>query len=75
MHIDVLSVIPQLLESPLSHSMMKRAQTKELLNISVHNLRDWAVNEYGQLDDYQYGGGAGMVKMGDSIEKGSWELG
>ena len=63
MQIDVISVLPELLESPLSHSIMKRAQSKGLLRVHVHNLRHWAVNEYGQVDDYQYGGGAGMVMM------------
>lgn len=63
MHIDIITVLPELLESPLSHSIMKRAQTKGLLTVQVHSLRDWAVNEYGQVDDYQYGGGAGMVMM------------
>ena len=63
MQIDVITVLPELLESPLSHSIMKRAQSKGLLHVHIHNLRDWAVNEYGQVDDYQYGGGAGMVMM------------
>lgn len=63
MRIDVITVLPELLESPLSHSIMKRAQSKGLLQIFTHNLRQWAVNEYGQVDDYQYGGGAGMVMM------------
>jgi len=63
MHIDILSVLPELLESPLQHSMMKRAQDKGHLTVQVHHLRKWAVNEYGQIDDYQYGGGAGMVLM------------
>lgn len=63
MRIDVISVVPELLESPLSHSIMKRAQAKGLLEVHVHHLRQWAVNEYGQVDDYQYGGGAGMVMM------------
>jgi tRNA (guanine37-N1)-methyltransferase len=63
MHIDILTVLPELLESPLSHSIMKRAQTKGLLTVKVHSLRQWAVNEYGQVDDYQYGGGAGMVML------------
>jgi tRNA (guanine37-N1)-methyltransferase len=63
MQIDVITVLPELLESPLSHSIMKRAQNKGLLEVRVHNLREWAVNEYGQVDDYQYGGGAGMVMM------------
>ncbi|MEP6747237.1 MAG: tRNA (guanosine(37)-N1)-methyltransferase TrmD [Bacteroidota bacterium] len=63
MKIDILSVVPELLESPLQHSIIKRAQSKGLLEINVHQLRKWAVNEYGQVDDYQYGGGAGMVMM------------
>src|SRR5215204_4179423 len=63
MQIDILTVLPELLESPLSHSIMKRAQSKNLLKVQVHNLRQWAINEYGQVDDYQYGGGAGMVML------------
>ncbi|MEP6724396.1 MAG: tRNA (guanosine(37)-N1)-methyltransferase TrmD [Bacteroidota bacterium] len=67
MKIDILSVVPELLESPLQHSIMKRAQSKGLLEIKVHHLRQWAVNEYGQVDDYQYGGGAGMVMMPEPL--------
>lgn len=63
MRIDILSVLPELLESPFAHSIMKRARDKGLLEVEVHHLRKWAVNEYGQVDDYQYGGGAGMVMM------------
>ena len=63
MHIDIITVIPELLESPMGHSIMKRAQEKGLLQVHTHHLRKWAVNEYGQVDDYQYGGGAGMVMM------------
>lgn len=63
MQIDIITVLPELLQSPLSHSIMKRAQDKGLLKVDVHNLRQWAVNDYGQVDDYQYGGGAGMVMM------------
>jgi tRNA (guanine37-N1)-methyltransferase len=63
MRIDIISVLPELLESPLSHSIMKRAKEKGLLEVHIHNLRKWAVNAYGQVDDYQYGGGAGMVMM------------
>ncbi len=63
MHIDIISVLPELLESPFAHSIMKRAKEKNLLHVVVHHLRQWAVNEYGQVDDYQYGGGAGMVMM------------
>jgi tRNA (guanine37-N1)-methyltransferase len=69
MRIDVLSVLPELLESPLNHSIMKRAQAKGLLEVQVHALRQWAVNEYGQIDDYQYGGGAGMVMMCEPLAR------
>ncbi|MBZ5859522.1 tRNA (guanosine(37)-N1)-methyltransferase TrmD [Flavihumibacter profundi] len=69
MRIDIISIIPELLESPLGHSIMKRAQSKGLLNVHVHQLRQWAVNEYGQVDDYQYGGGAGMVMMCEPLAR------
>lgn len=74
MHIDILTVLPELLESPLQHSIMKRAQEKGLLTVLVHQLRKWAVNEYGQVDDYQYGGGAGMVMMCEPLAKAIEEL-
>ena len=63
MRIDIITVLPQLLESPLNHSIMKRAKDKGLLEINTHDLRKWAINAHGQVDDYQYGGGAGMVMM------------
>ncbi len=63
MRIDIISVLPELLDSFFAHSILKRAKEKNLLEIVVHPLRNWAVNEYGQVDDYQYGGGAGMVMM------------
>src|SRR3569623_649184 len=63
MTIDIITVLPELLESPLNHSIMKRAKDKGLLTVRTHNLRQWALNKYGQVDDYQYGGGAGMVMM------------
>jgi tRNA (guanine37-N1)-methyltransferase len=63
MKIDIITVLPELLESPLNHSIMKRAKDKGLLEVKIHNLRQWAINNYGQVDDYQYGGGAGMVMM------------
>ena len=63
LRIDIISVLPELLESSFAHSILKRAKEKKLLEIFVHPLRKWAVNEYGQVDDYQYGGGAGMVMM------------
>ncbi|MEO5948582.1 MAG: tRNA (guanosine(37)-N1)-methyltransferase TrmD [Chitinophagaceae bacterium] len=74
MHIDILTVIPELLESPFQHSIMKRAQEKGLLTVKVHQLRKWAVNEYGMVDDYQYGGGAGMVMMCEPLTKAIEEL-
>lgn len=67
MNIDILTVLPELLESPFGHSILKRAKEKGLLTIRVHSLRQWAVNEYGQVDDYQYGGGAGMVMMPEPL--------
>lgn len=74
MQIDILSVIPELLESPMRHSMMKRAQDKGLLEVHIHHLRKWAINEYGQVDDYQYGGGAGMVMMCEPLARAIEEL-
>lgn len=74
MHIDILSVIPELLESPLNHSIMKRAKDKQILTVEVHQLRKWAVNSYGQVDDYQYGGGAGMVMMCEPLANAIEEL-
>ena len=70
MHIDILTVLPELLESPLSHSIMKRARDKGLLNVEIHQLRQWAVNAYGQVDDYQYGGGGGMGMMCGALGEG-----
>jgi tRNA (guanine37-N1)-methyltransferase len=74
MRIDILSVLPELLKSPLEHSIMKRAQEKGLLEVYPHHLRKWAVNEYGQVDDYQYGGGAGMVMMCEPLARAIEEL-
>lgn len=61
MRIDILTCQPALLESPFAHSIVKRAQDKGLAEIQVHDLRDYAINKHGQLDDYVFGGGAGMV--------------
>ena len=74
MKIDIITVLPELLESPLNHSIMKRAQEKGLLAVRTFNLRKWAVNDYGQVDDYQYGGGAGMVMMCEPLVKAIDEL-
>jgi len=74
MKIDIITVLPELLESPLNHSIMKRAQEKQLLTVRTFNLRKWAINDYGQVDDYQYGGGAGMVMMCEPLSKAIEEL-
>jgi tRNA (guanine37-N1)-methyltransferase len=65
--IDILSAVPELLISPLSHSIMKRAREKGLFEVVVHNLRDYGLGRHKQLDDYQFGGGAGMVMMIEPI--------
>jgi tRNA (guanine37-N1)-methyltransferase len=67
MRIDIITVLPQLLESPFSHSIMKRAQSKGLLEVYTHNLRDYTPYKQGQVDDYQFGGGAGMVMMPEPL--------
>lgn len=67
MKIDILTVLPELLESPFSHSILKRAQQKELLEVNVFNLRDFTPYKHGQTDDYQFGGGAGMVMMPEPL--------
>jgi tRNA (guanine37-N1)-methyltransferase len=69
MHIDFISAVPELLDSPLSHSMMKRAVDMGLATFNSHNLRDFSSNNYRQIDDYQYGGGAGMVLMCEPLAK------
>ena len=74
MRIDIITILPELLESPLSHTIMKRAQTKGLLEVHVHQLRQWAVNDYGMVDDYQFGGGAGLVMMCEPLVKAIEQL-
>ena len=74
MNIHILSVVPELLESPFSHSIMKRAADKGLMTVTVHHLRDWAINAYGMVDDYQFGGGAGMVMMCEPLINAIEEL-
>lgn len=74
MRFDIISCQPDLLESPFSHSIVKRAQNKGLVEIHLHDLRKYAVNKYGQIDDYAFGGGAGMVMMIEPIDKIITEL-
>jgi tRNA (guanine37-N1)-methyltransferase len=69
MRIDIISVLPELLESPLQHSIMKRAQQKGLLEVCIHDLRTFGFGKHRQVDDYQYGGGAGMVMMPEPLAK------
>ena len=74
MRIDIITVLPELLQSPFEHSIMKRAQAKGLLEVHTHNLRKWAINKQGQIDDYQFGGGAGMVMMCEPLTNAIEEL-
>ena len=69
MHIDIISVVPGLLEGPFSHSILKRAEEKGIATISVINLRDYSTSKQKQVDDYAFGGGAGMVMMIEPIAR------
>ena len=69
MRIDIISVNPELIKSPFEHSIVKRGIDKGLAEVFFHDLRDFAINDYGKIDDYQFGGGAGMVLMIEPIEK------
>ena len=69
MRIDIISVVPEIMESPFAYSIMKRAIDKQLVEVHFHNLHDYANNAYRQVDDYQFGGGAGMVLMIEPIDK------
>ena len=61
MRFDILTILPELLNGPFNVSMMKRAQERGLLEIHIHNIRDYSTDKHKNVDDYQYGGGAGMV--------------
>lgn len=69
MRIDIISAVPELLESPLNHSIVQRAKDKGLVYIQIHNIRDYAKGKYRKIDDYNYGGDAGMVLMVEPIYK------
>ncbi|WP_318308835.1 tRNA (guanosine(37)-N1)-methyltransferase TrmD [Flagellimonas crocea] len=69
MRIDIITVLPELLKSPFDASILKRAIEKGLVEVHFHNLRDYTTNKYKQVDDYQFGGGAGMVMMIEPIDK------
>lgn len=67
MHIDIISVVPDLLSGPFSHSILKRAADKGRLSVNVINLRDYTTYSRAQVDDYPFGGGAGMVLMAEPL--------
>ena len=69
MRIDMITVSPELIASPFQHSIIKRAIDKGLAEVHFHNLRDYAINDYGKIDDTPFGGGAGMVLMIEPIKK------
>lgn len=69
MRIDIITAVPDLLKSPFDTSIVKRAIDKELVEVHFHDLRDYVFDNYKQIDDYQYGGGAGMVMMIEPIDK------
>jgi tRNA (guanine37-N1)-methyltransferase len=69
MRIDIITVLPELLESPFNHSIIKRAQNKGHVEIHIHNLRDYATNKHKTVDDYAFSGDAGMVMMIEPIDR------
>jgi tRNA (guanine37-N1)-methyltransferase len=69
MRLDIITVLPELLKSPFEASILKRAIEKGLVEVHLHNLRDYTNKSYNQVDDYQFGGGAGMVLMIEPIDK------
>jgi tRNA (guanine37-N1)-methyltransferase len=69
MRIDIITVLPELLKSPFESSILKRAIDANLVEVHFHNLRDYASDNYKSVDDYQFGGGAGMVMMVEPIDK------
>ena len=69
MRIDIITVLPELLRSPFEASILKRAIDKGLVEVHMHNLRDYSTNKHKNVDDYQFGGGAGMVMMIEPIDK------
>ena len=69
MRIDIITVVPDLLKSPFESSILKNSIEKGIVNIVIHNLRDYSTNKYKSVDDYQFGGGAGMVLMVEPIDK------
>jgi tRNA (guanine37-N1)-methyltransferase len=69
MRIDIITVVPEILKSPFESSILKNSIDKGIVNVKIHNLREYSNNKYKSVDDYQFGGGAGMVLMIEPIDK------
>lgn len=69
MRIDILTILPEILDGPFRHSIMKRAVEKKIVEIKIHNIRDYSTNKHHQVDDYSFGGGAGMVMAIEPIDR------
>lgn len=74
MHIDIITCLPRLIESPFADSILKRAQAKRLVTVNIIDLRNYATDKHKSIDDYAYGGGAGMVMMIEPIDRCLREL-
>ena len=69
MRIDIITVVPNLLKSPFESSILKNSLDKGIVKVKIHNLREYSINKYKSVDDYQFGGGSGMVLMIEPIDK------
>ena len=74
MRIDIITVLPEILQSPLNYSILKRAQDKKLVEIVVHNLRDYSLDKHRRVDDYPFGGEAGMVMQIEPVDRAITQL-
>ena len=74
MRIDIITVLPELLQSPLNYSILKRAQDKKLVEIVVHNLRDYSLDKHRRVNDYPFGGEAGMVMQIEPVDRAITQL-
>jgi tRNA (guanine37-N1)-methyltransferase len=74
MRIDIITVVPEIVESPLNHSIIKRAQDKGIVEIHIHNLRKWSEDKFKRVDDYSFGGDAGMVIKIEPVYRAIKEL-
>ena len=74
MRIDIITILPELIESPFNYSIIKRAKEKGLVEIEIHNLRDYSTNKHKRVDDYAFSGGAGMVLQIEPVDKAISDL-